>query len=558
MSSSGFPPSQGSFSSEQSRYPPHSVQYTFSSTRHPTEFTVPDYRSPLQDQQRRRPSLLSEFHPGTERPPERRHGYEHQFHAVPGQQDQETLEAKRPRIENVSETHFTRAQPTGIVLAPPHAIQDTIRASGEVKKETQFSVKVEASSPGGVPQVGEDADTSPSKLSKEELIQSMDRVDREIAKVEQQIFKLKKKQQQLEEEAAKPVEPEKPVTPPPVEHKHRSIVQIIYDENRKKAEEAHKILEGLGPKVELPLYNQPSDTKVYHDNIKTNQMMRKKLILFFKRRNHARKQREQKICQRYDELMTEWEKKVERMENNPRRKAKESRTREYYERQFPEIRKQREQQERFQRVGQRGTGLSATIARSEHEISEIIDGLSEQENNEKQMRQLSVIPPMMYDSEQRRVKFINMNGLMDDPMKVYKSRQFMNVWTEHEKEIFKEKFVQHPKNFGLIASFLERKCVSDCVLYYYLTKKSQNYKTLVRRNFGNRRRRNQVIRQKCICAFRVSFLLSLIYGGLHSFPGICFICLAQPRGSMLLSGTTEGKDKNMRVSDSNFKAVRVQ
>uniref|UniRef100_A0A9J7ZYV2 Nuclear receptor corepressor 1 n=1 Tax=Cyprinus carpio carpio TaxID=630221 RepID=A0A9J7ZYV2_CYPCA len=392
MSSSGFPPSQGSFSSEQSRYPPHSVQYTFSSTRHPS-----------------------------------------------------------------------------------------------------YSVKVDASSPGGVPQVGEDADPSPSKLSKEELIQSMDRVDREIAKVEQQIFKLKKKQQQLEEEAAKPVEPEKPVTPPPVEHKHRSIVQIIYDENRKKAEEAHKILEGLGPKVELPLYNQPSDTKVYHDNIKTNQMMRKKLILFFKRRNHARKQREQKICQRYDELMTEWEKKVERMENNPRRKAKESRTREYYERQFPEIRKQREQQERFQRVGQRGTGLSATIARSEHEISEIIDGLSEQENNEKQMRQLSVIPPMMYDSEQRRVKFINMNGLMDDPMKVYKSRQFMNVWTEHEKEIFKEKFMQHPKNFGLIASFLERKCVSDCVLYYYLTKKSQNYKTLVRRNFGNRRRRNQQI-----------------------------------------------------------------
>ena len=57
------------------------------------------------------------------------------------------------------------------------------------------------------------------------------------------------------------------------------------------------------------------------------------------------------------------------------------------------------------------------------------------------MRQLSVIPPMMYDTEQRRVKFINMNGLMEDPMKVYKSRQFMNVWTEHEKEIFRDKYV---------------------------------------------------------------------------------------------------------------------
>ncbi|XP_071382038.1 nuclear receptor corepressor 1 isoform X1 [Centroberyx affinis] len=495
-SSSGYPPSQGSFSSEQSRYPPHSVQYTFSTTRHQQEFTVPDYRTHMQDPQgRRRPSLLSEFHPGTERPPERRHGYEQQFHSVTAQPEHEALETKRPRMETVSEAHITRTPPTagGIVLPLPHTVQDSLRATVEVKKESQFTVKVESSSPGGPGlHMGEEQDTSPSKLSKEELIQSMDRVDREIAKVEQQIFKLKKKQQQLEEEAAKPVEPEKPVTPPPVEHKHRSIVQIIYDENRKKAEEAHKILEGLGPKVELPLYNQPSDTKVYHDNIKTNQVMRKKLILFFKRRNHARKQREQKICQRYDQLMEAWEKKVERMENNPRRKAKESRTREYYERQFPEIRKQREQQERFQRVGQRGTGLSATIARSEHEISEIIDGLSEQENNEKQMRQLSVIPPMMYDSEQRRVKFINMNGLMDDPMKVYKARQFMNVWTEHEKEIFKDKFVQHPKNFGLIASYLERKCVSDCVLYYYLTKKNQNYKTLVRRNYGKRRGRNQV------------------------------------------------------------------
>ncbi|XP_048222673.1 nuclear receptor corepressor 1 isoform X20 [Perognathus longimembris pacificus] len=219
--------------------------------------------------------------------------------------------------------------------------------------------------------------------------------------------------------------------------------------------------------------------------------MRKKLILFFKRRNHARKQREQKICQRYDQLMEAWEKKVDRIENNPRRKAKESKTREYYEKQFPEIRKQREQQERFQRVGQRGAGLSATIARSEHEISEIIDGLSEQENNEKQMRQLSVIPPMMFDAEQRRVKFINMNGLMEDPMKVYKDRQFMNVWTDHEKEIFKDKFIQHPKNFGLIASYLERKSVPDCVLYYYLTKKNENYKALVRRNYGKRRGRNQ-------------------------------------------------------------------
>uniref|UniRef100_A0A8C9ALX1 Nuclear receptor corepressor 1 n=1 Tax=Prolemur simus TaxID=1328070 RepID=A0A8C9ALX1_PROSS len=503
MSSSGYPPNQGAFSAEQSRYPPHSVQYTFPNTRHQQEFAVPDYRSShlevsqasqlLQQQQqqlRRRPSLLSEFHPGSDRPQERRTGYE-QFHPGPSPVDHDSLESKRPRLEQVSDSHFQRV--SAAVLPLVHTLPEGLR-SADAKKDPAFGGKHEApSSPISGQPCGDDQNASPSKLSKEELIQSMDRVDREIAKVEQQILKLKKKQQQLEEEAAKPPEPEKPVSPPPVEQKHRSIVQIIYDENRKKAEEAHKIFEGLGPKVELPLYNQPSDTKVYHENIKTNQVMRKKLILFFKRRNHARKQREQKICQRYDQLMEAWEKKVDRIENNPRRKAKESKTREYYEKQFPEIRKQREQQERFQRVGQRGAGLSATIARSEHEISEIIDGLSEQENNEKQMRQLSVIPPMMFDAEQRRVKFINMNGLMEDPMKVYKDRQFMNVWTDHEKEIFKDKFIQHPKNFGLIASYLERKSVPDCVLYYYLTKKNENYKALVRRNYGKRRGRNQQI-----------------------------------------------------------------
>ncbi|XP_043439158.1 nuclear receptor corepressor 1 isoform X21 [Prionailurus bengalensis] len=503
MSSSGYPPNQGAFSTEQSRYPSHSVQYTFPSTRHQQEFAVPDYRSShlevsqasqlLQQQQqqqlRRRPSLLSEFHPGSDRPQERRTGYE-QFHPGPSPVDHDSLESKRPRLEQVSDSHFQRV--SAAVLPLVHTLPEGLRSSADAKKDPAFGGKHEApSSPISGQPCGDDQNASPSKLSKEELIQSMDRVDREIAKVEQQILKLKKKQQQLEEEAAKPPEPEKPVSPPPVEQKHRSIVQIIYDENRKKAEEAHKIFEGLGPKVELPLYNQPSDTKVYHENIKTNQVMRKKLILFFKRRNHARKQREQKICQRYDQLMEAWEKKVDRIENNPRRKAKESKTREYYEKQFPEIRKQREQQERFQRVGQRGAGLSATIARSEHEISEIIDGLSEQENNEKQMRQLSVIPPMMFDAEQRRVKFINMNGLMEDPMKVYKDRQFMNVWTDHEKEIFKDKFIQHPKNFGLIASYLERKSVPDCVLYYYLTKKNENYKALVRRNYGKRRGRNQ-------------------------------------------------------------------
>ncbi|XP_044131598.1 nuclear receptor corepressor 2 isoform X6 [Bufo gargarizans] len=507
MSGSTQPATQSRRAAE-ARYTPHAMSYPMQLSRAHTDASLleyqhhpRDYGSPLGHSsvllpQRRRPSLLTKFQPGNERSPELLgRGDPHSYVSdLSKQADLDNAESKRPRLELLQEP---------LLRHSPHINQSQHGAGEELGKDRYLAGKLEPVSPSSPPHADGDLDLLPTRLSKEELIQNMDRVDREITMVEQQISKLKKKQQQLEEEAAKPLEPEKPLSPPPTESKHRSLVQIIYDENRKKAEAAHRILEGLGPHVELvrhihdtsglkcftchlsqPLYNQPSDTKQYHENIKINQTMRKKLILYFKRRNHARKQWEQKLCQRYDQLMEAWEKKVERIENNPRRRAKESKIREYYEKQFPEIRKQRELQERMQsRVGQRGSGLSLSAARSEHEVSEIIDGLSEQENLERQMRQLAVIPPMLFDAEQQRIKFINMNGLMDDPMKVYKERQVMNMWSEQEKDTFREKFIQQPKNFVFIASFLERKTVSDCVLFYYLTKKNENYKSLVRRNY---------------------------------------------------------------------------
>ncbi|XP_038673666.1 nuclear receptor corepressor 2-like [Scyliorhinus canicula] len=339
-------------------------------------------------------------------------------------------DSKRPRLDWLQQS-----------LLRHHSLLPHTPRTGveELLKERCVSRRVKAPSASLSHQGDLEVDILSTGVSKEELIQSMDRVDREIGRTEQQITNLRKKQEQLEAEAAKPAEAVNPASPPHIEQRHSSIVQIIYNENRRRAEAAHRTLQGLGPRVELPLYNQPSDTKQYHENIQRNQVMRRRLILYFKRRNHTRKQWEQKFCQRYDQLMEAWEKKIERIENNPRRRAKENKVREYYERQFPEIRKQREFQEHIQRGGPRGCVLTAPLARSEQEISEIIDGLSDQENIAKEMRQLSVVPPMLFDTDQQRIKYINMNGLMEDPMKVYKERQLINHWRDEEKELFREK-----------------------------------------------------------------------------------------------------------------------
>ena len=46
------------------------------------------------------------------------------------------MEAKRPRMETVSEAHMSRTPPNagGVVLPLPHAVQDSFRATVEVKK----------------------------------------------------------------------------------------------------------------------------------------------------------------------------------------------------------------------------------------------------------------------------------------------------------------------------------------------------------------------------------------------------------------------------------------
>ena len=91
-------------------------------------------------------------------------------------------------------------------------------------------------------------------------------MDREIAKVENNITKLKKKQQDLEESAKNPPPEHAELRTHSTRPKNQSVAQLIYADNRRKAAEAHQTLTALGPVIDLPLYHQPSDTPVYLRN----------------------------------------------------------------------------------------------------------------------------------------------------------------------------------------------------------------------------------------------------------------------------------------------------
>lgn len=75
--------------------------------------------------------------------------------------------------------------------------------------------------------------------------------------------------------------------------------------------------------------------------------MKQRLIQFFKRQLLLKKQKEKTMIDNYDTLHTDWQKKVDKIENNYRKKQKDAKYREFYEKVFPELRKAREEKERL-------------------------------------------------------------------------------------------------------------------------------------------------------------------------------------------------------------------
>uniref|UniRef100_A0A1L8DXF1 Putative histone H3-k4 methylation n=1 Tax=Nyssomyia neivai TaxID=330878 RepID=A0A1L8DXF1_9DIPT len=308
------------------------------------------------------------------------------------------------------------------------------------------------------------------RATKDDLLQQISKVDSEIGKVEKSIELLKKKEASLQEASAKPPATEETSEVPP---KHRSLAQKIYAENKRKASMAHAMLAKMGPPVDLPLYNQPSDVEACREIMQRNVAFKPRLLLHCQKIKSEKSARSVAFAECYFQKSQEWLRRVEKNEASAKRKTKEAKNREFFEKVFPELRKQREDKERFNRVGSR--------IKSEADLEEIMDGLQEQAMEDKKMRSYAVIPPLMLDTHQKKYYFINENGAMMDMEADFKDRQHLNLWTSGEKEMFKEKFLQHPKNFGAIAVSLDRKSAQDCVRYYYLSKKTDNYKQLLRK-----------------------------------------------------------------------------
>ncbi|VDO38681.1 unnamed protein product, partial [Brugia timori] len=245
-----------------------------------------------------------------------------------------------------------------------------------------------------------------------------------------------------------------------------SLVERIYAENRKKAfrSEAQMPAHLLPSAATVPQYRNPWDSPLVQETIERYKMVKPYLVkmLTEHRQNDLLAQKYQ--TEKYNMMYAEWLKKDERYCKSQKKIARDEKHREIFEKTFPELKKTREERERCGRIGLLSTEQL------------------EQEDEYKRRRAAAALPPIMMNSRMRSAPFyIDLNGVVLDALEDHNAHieYFLGKWTDDEKKTFREQIVTYGKNFAAIAEFLDRKSVKDCVLYYYLTKKRQNYKALM-------------------------------------------------------------------------------
>lgn len=142
-------------------------------------------------------------------------------------------------------------------------------------------------------------------------------------------------------------------------------------------------------------------------------------------------------------------------------------------------------------VGRRaGRNAPSDVVRSEAEMEQVLKGLAEEEQQKMadlktrdQNAREAVVPDMIMDPSEMLV-FKNTNRLLrtnDDVLAAFRYNVPADDWTDMEQKLFCERYAMFPKQWGKIAQVFEgRRDFKACILHYYMTKKTCNYKELVR------------------------------------------------------------------------------
>ncbi|WRT66156.1 uncharacterized protein IL334_003109 [Kwoniella shivajii] len=154
-------------------------------------------------------------------------------------------------------------------------------------------------------------------------------------------------------------------------------------------------------------------------------------------------------------------------------------------------------EEVFNARGNRRRGVGDAVS-TEAEFEAILAGLADTAAKDPTYRanKTSAVVPDMYLDEERKLRYDDDNDLIEDPLSFYDFKGNAEpIWTAEERALFVRRYMAYPKQFGRVADGIPNKTASDCVLYYYRTKKEVDYKGMLASKRGGGKKKTIPIKK---------------------------------------------------------------
>ncbi|KAG6954453.1 hypothetical protein JG688_00012331 [Phytophthora aleatoria] len=313
-----------------------------------------------------------------------------------------------------------------------------------------------------------------------------------------------------------------------VDSRFVELLADVFSDNLRKSVAANDELPKRLEQGQLAtkIYHQPSDYAFYQENIDRGSVISDQVRLKVRMRNRARHDYMKKLAREYVDLKKSWKQGVKKMEKDRKRQDK--------------LRLKQLQKQKLKSLGESGpirttntnhqsphvqqlvaaekaaeAAGEGTIVRTSSRLTnnssadlenndlEKIEqakaqALLDQEVRKKRLKNAlsTVIPDMLITPAERQqryfTRFVNgqscmADGLVTDWKLKEKAEMKVNPWNDLEKCIYMDKFLQFPKNFPRISSYLRNKTTGDVIAFYYRTKKVADYKALLREQQLRRR-----------------------------------------------------------------------
>ncbi|OQR83536.1 hypothetical protein ACHHYP_14589 [Achlya hypogyna] len=396
---------------------------------------------------------------------------------------------------------------------------------------------------------------------KEDILVSIDELDADISRVKDQLVASRDEFEALK---MQPVtlfdEPEEPVIVEPVKPKARPVlvdpelmaaVNSLLSVNQEKADAAAAAVAILG--AAAVSYVTPAEAPGVRDIIAGCAALRPRMLARALMRKKAHHVKMRALAVEFVQLKKAWRHRVRRIEKDKKKQEK-LRSKLLLKQQKSAAASTPESAAAATDDGANNVRTSSRLTNnssSQPLLATLQTGLEkdsaaqwEQENRRKRLKGAMVasgastgpyvIPDMLLDPDQLLVQRfvrqprVHLTGLetpstpADGQLQVAVEK-LTNPWSDLEKCIYVDKFLQFPKQFYQIGTYLKNKTTGDVIAFYYNTKKVVDYKAIIREQ--QLRRRGAGIKNTWNC-WHLSVCVAMALG--VQFPDNIKTLLLQP------------------------------